>query len=66
MSTVEEITAAIEHLSAEEVARVQTWLAEYAERLWDERIERDERAGRLDHLIDRALEEHRAGRTRPL
>lgn len=66
MSTVEEITAAIERLPAEEVIRVRAWLAEYAERLWDEQIERDERAGRLDALIDRALEEHRAGRTRPL
>jgi len=40
--------------------------AEQAERDWDEQIERDERAGKLDGLIDRALEEHRAGRTRPL
>ena len=66
MSTVEEITAAIERLPADQVARVRAWLSEYAERLWDERIEQDERAGRLDALIDRALEEHRAGRTRPL
>ena len=66
MSTVEEITAAIEQLSADDVARVRAWLAEFAERLWDEQIERDERAGRLDALIDQALEEHRAGRTRPL
>jgi hypothetical protein len=66
MSSVEEITAAIEQLSTEDVARVRAWLAEFAERLWDEEIERDERAGRLDALIDKALEEHRAGRTRPL
>ena len=66
MSTVEEITTAIGRLSADEVARVQAWLAEYADRLWDEQIERDERAGRLDAMIDRALDEHRAGRTRPL
>jgi hypothetical protein len=66
MSTVEEITAAIERLSAEDVARIRDWLVEFAERLWDEQIERDERAGRLDALIDKALEEHRDGRTRPL
>ena len=66
MSTVEEITAAIEQLSADDVARVRAWLEEFAERLWDDQIERDERAGRLDALIDKALEEHRAGRTRPL
>lgn len=66
MSTVEEITAAIERLPADQVARVQTWLAEYAERQWDEQIERDDKAGRLDGLINKALSEHRAGRTRPL
>ena len=66
MSTVDEITAAIERLSATDVARVRAWLLEYAEGLWDEQIERDEQDGRLDALIDRALEEHRAGRTRPL
>jgi hypothetical protein len=66
MSTVEEITAAIEQLPADQVARLQAWLAEYAERLWDEQIEQDERDGRLDTLIDQALVEHRAGRTRPL
>ncbi len=66
MSTAEEITAAIERLPADEVARVRAWLEDYAEQLWDEQIERDERTGRLDSLIDRALEEHRAGRTRPL
>jgi hypothetical protein len=66
MSTVDEITAAIEQLSADDVARVWAWLAEFNERLWDEQIKHDERAGRLDALIDHALEEHRAGRTRPL
>lgn len=66
MSTVEEITAAIERLPAEQVTRLQAWLAAYADQIWDEQIERDERAGRLDKLIDQALEEHRAGRTKPL
>ena len=42
------------------------WLAEQAESDWDRKIERDEHTGRLDHLINQALEEHKAGRTRPL
>lgn len=66
MSTVDEITAAIAQLPPDQVGRIWAWLAEFAERQWDEKIEQDERAGRLDALIDRALEEHRAGRTRPL
>ncbi len=66
MSSVEEITAAIKQLPADEVARVRAWLDEYAERLRDEQIERDVREGRLDALIEQALKEHRDGRTRPL
>ncbi len=66
MSTVEEITHAIAQLPPEQVAQIRVWLAEYEERAWDEQIEQDVRAGRLDALAERALAEHRAGRTRPL
>lgn len=66
MSTVEEIIAAIEQLPADQAGRIRAWLEEHTERQWDEQIERDEREGRLDGLINRALEEHRAGWTRPL
>ncbi len=66
MSTVEAITAAIATLPPEEVARVRAWLDEQSEAAWDKQIEQDERAGRLNTLAERALAEHRAGRTRPL
>ena len=66
MSTVEDITAAIAELPAEQVAQIRAWLAERAEAEWDAQIEQDERGGRLDVLAERALAEHRAGRTRPL
>jgi hypothetical protein len=66
MATVESITAAIAALPPEQVEQVRTWLAERTEADWDTQIERDERAGKLDALAERALAEHRAGRTRPL
>ena len=66
MTTVESITAAIAQLPAEQVAQIREWLNERDEAEWDAQIERDERAGRLDALADRALAEYRAGRTRPL
>ncbi len=46
--------------------RIREWLDDSAERRWDAQIEEDERAGRLDLLVEHALEEHRAGRSRPL
>ena len=66
MSTVEAITAAIAELSPEQVAQIREWLNDRAEAEWDAQIEQDERAGRLDALAERALAEHRAGRTRPI
>ena len=66
MATVEAITTAIAELPPEQVAQIRAWLDERAEAAWDSQIERDERAGRLDDLAERALAEHRAGRTRPL
>ncbi len=66
MTTVESITAAIAALPPEQVEQIRAWLNERAEAEWDDKIEQDERAGRLDALAERALAEHRAGRTRPL
>ena len=66
MTTVEAITAAIAELPPDQRAQIREWLNERDEAEWDAQIERDERAGRLDALADRALAEYRAGRTRPL
>lgn len=66
MTTVEMITAAIAQLPPEQVAKIRAWLNELAEADWDAQIERDEKEGKLDLLAQRALAEHRAGRTRPL
>jgi hypothetical protein len=66
MTTVEAITAAIAQLPPEQVEQIRAWLIERAETEWDAQIERDERTGKLDALADKALAEHRAGRSRPL
>lgn len=66
MTTIEEITAAIAALPPDQIARIRAWLDERAEAEWDAQIERDEAAGRLNALAERALAEHKAGRTRPL
>ncbi len=66
MSTVEAITTAIAELPPDQIAQIRAWLDERAAEEWDSQIEQDEREGRLDALAERALAEHRAGRTRPL
>ena len=66
MNTIEAITTAIAELPPDQVAKIRAWLDDRAEAEWDAQIEQDEREGRLDALAERALAEHRAGRTRPL
>ena len=66
MTTVEAIIATIAQLPPEQVAQIRDCLNEQAEANWDKQIEEDERARRLNAIADRALAEHRAGRTRPL
>ena len=62
MSTVQEIESAITQLGFKEVHAVADWLLEYRERLWDEQIEADAQAGKLDSLIKKAKAGYRAGK----
>jgi hypothetical protein len=66
MSTVAEIEQAIEKLDPKEIRRVGDWLDELRERLFDERIEADAKAGKLDKLMEEAKQDYLAGRCKPL
>lgn len=66
MSKFEDIKQAVAKLSVGELANLRAWLDELEEQRFDEQIERDERAGKLDHLERRAMENLRAGRVRDL
>lgn len=65
MTTLEAIQRSIERLTPEEIARLNAWIDELQEKLFDEAIERGVKAGKLDALADKAIADHRAGRTRP-
>lgn len=62
MSTIQEIEDAIRRLSAEELAALRAWFAEFDADAWDQQFEEDVAAGRLDALADEALEDLREGR----
>lgn len=66
MTKLEQIQSTIEQLTPEEIARLREWLDELGERLFDEKIERDAKGGKLDKLAERALDEHRRGLSRKL
>ena len=66
MTKVEEIEREIEKLSPDERRRLRNWILEIDAEHWDNEIEADVAAGRLDALAQEALEEHRAGKTKPI
>ena len=59
--TVDTLEQRVRALSPEQLARFHEWYQEYRSDLWDRQIEEDAKAGRLDHLIERARKNHEAG-----
>lgn len=66
MGTIREIENAIERLSPGEFKEFRQWLAEFEAAAWDRQIEEDSKAGRLDALMDEALEDLNNGRCKDL
>jgi len=64
--SVKEIEAAITELPSQNVSELLTWLLDYHARLWDEQIEEDLDAGRLDTLLAEVDREYESGLARPL
>lgn len=66
MSEVEELEQKVQRLSSEDLAKFRAWFIEFDSRLWDEQIEADLKAGKLDTLISEARADFKAGKAREL
>jgi hypothetical protein len=61
MSRVEEIEAAIDGLPPEEYGRIVQWFRAREQKRWDEQMDADSLAGKLDFLFDEAESESARG-----
>ena len=61
MLSVEEIKSAIASLSQEDYTRLRDWFSERDWEKWDEEIEKDSSAGKLDFLVKEAVAEKKQG-----
>ena len=66
MNHVEQLEKRVQSLSPQELAEFRAWFIEFDARVWDEQIEADRKAGKLDGLIAEALAEYKAGKAREL
>ena len=58
---VNAIKKAIESLPKEDYSQLRRWFSDRDWEEWDARMEEDSESGRLDFLIEEALEEKQAG-----
>jgi hypothetical protein len=56
MTKVEELERAVASLTAEEYREFRRWFLERDWEQWDQQIEEDSRAGKLDFLVGEAFE----------
>jgi hypothetical protein len=64
MSQVEMLEQTVKQLSPGERAAFRSWFIEFDAAEWDRQIEMDSETGKLDRLVQSAVEEHKAGKTR--
>jgi hypothetical protein len=66
MGVIEQIEAQIEQLDAKAFAELRGWFLDHMHARWDEQIEADAAAGKLEFLVDEAEHAERGGQARPL
>jgi hypothetical protein len=64
MSQIEMLEQTIKQLSPGERAAFRSWFIEFDASEWDRQIEMDSETGKLDSLVQSAVEEHKAGKTK--
>ncbi len=64
--SIREIEVAITQLPVDKLVELSSWLEEYQAQVWDEQIENDLDAGRLDALLAEVDAEYEAGLAQPL
>ena len=64
--TIEDIEKAIAKLPPDQLAEFRAWFEEFDAARFDQKIERDANAGKLDRLAKQAIEDLRKGHAREL
>ena len=59
---VDELISGVSKLSRDERAAFREWYEEFDSEVWDRELEEDVKAGRLDALAEKAMDNFRAGR----
>jgi hypothetical protein len=64
--TIEDVVKAVEQLPQDQLKQFRAWFQEFDSEAWDEQIEKDMKAGKLDTLEQEAIADHQAGKSKKL
>ena len=64
--TIEDLEKAVSKLPPDQFAKFREWFEAFDAARFDQKIERDAKSGKLDHLADQAVSDFRKGRAREL
>ncbi len=64
--TIEDLEKAVSKLPPDQFAKFREWFEAFDAARFDQKIERDAKAGKLDPLADRAVADFHKGRAREL
>lgn len=64
--SLEEIEKALTALPQDKLSEFRAWYSEFDAKVWDVELKRDVAAGKLDALANRAIRDHRVGKSREL
>lgn len=66
MTRVQRLEQEIKALAPQELADFRKWFQEYDAQQWDKQIEEDASSGKLDQLAQKALGDHKAGKSKEI
>ncbi len=66
MTDIEELEAKVNELPNEKFALFRDWFYQFENEMWDNQIASDFRAGKLNHLIEKARFEFSQGKARQI
>ncbi len=64
--TIEDLEKAVAKLPSDQLAKFRAWFDAFDAARFDDKIEHDAKAGKLDRLAEQALADFREGRAREL
>ena len=61
--TLEQLEKTISELPADQLSKFREWFHKFDAQQWDQQLEQDVEAGRLDELANEAIQEHQSGQS---